>query len=103
MLEIKGLDELKSLQKRLEELKGTHQVPFNEVFSPDFMIEFTDFTSIDEMFEASGFKAETEEDFAAIPDDEFDVFVVRTTRFASWDEMRAEAGKRWTRNKLKSE
>ena len=100
MFEIKGLDELTRLQKRVEELEGTHQVPFDQAFPPDFMIEFTDFTSIDEMFEASGFKADTEKDFAAIPDDEWDAFVARTTRFASWEEMRAEAGQRWAQKKL---
>ena len=100
MFQIKGLDELKRLQNRLEELDGTHQVPFDELFSPDFMIEFTDFTSIDEMFEASGFKTDTEEDFALIPDVEMDAFVARTTRFASWEEMRTAGAQRWAQKKL---
>lgn len=103
MLEIKGLDELQKLQKRLEELDGSHQIPFDEMFEPAFMIEFTDFTSIDEMFEASGYKVENDEDFAAIPDAEWDQFVARTTRFASWEEMQQEAGNRWVQKKLQAE
>jgi hypothetical protein len=100
MFEITGLDELKKLQKRLEELDGSHQIPLNELFDSEFMIEYTDFTSIDAMLEASGFKVETDEDFAAIPDDEWDQFVARTARFASWEEMQQEASNRWVQKKL---
>jgi hypothetical protein len=103
MFEIKGLDQLQRIQKRLEELDGSHQIPFDEMFEPAFMIEFTDFTSIDEMLEASGYKVETSEDFAAIPDAEWDQFVARTTRFSSWEEMQQEAGNRWVQKKLNSE
>jgi hypothetical protein len=91
------------VQRRLEELDGTHQIPFDELFDPEFMIEFTDFTSIDEMLETSGFKTDTEEDFAAIPDAEWDQFVARTTRFANWHEMQQEAGNRWAQKKLEGE
>lgn len=103
MFEIKGLDQLEKLQERLEELDGSHQIPFNEMFELAFMIEFTDFTSIDEMLEASGYKVESDEDFAAIPDAEWDQFVATTTRFSSWEEMQHEAGNRWVQKKLHAE
>jgi hypothetical protein len=102
MLDIKldGLDDIHRLQRKIEELEGTHQIPFDELYPPNFMIAFTDFASIDEMFAASGFKTETEEDFAAIPDDAWDEFIARRTRFASWQAMQEEAGQEWAERRL---
>lgn len=103
MFKIHGFDQLEKLQRRIEDLDGTHNVPFDEAFSPDFMVEFTDFSSIDEMLQASGYKADTPEDFAAIPDDDWDAFVSRSTRFATWEDMRAAAGERWVQKRLLGE
>jgi hypothetical protein len=52
------------------------------------------------MFDASGFKIESPEDFAAIPDAEWDQFIRDNTTFASWEAMLGEAGGEWAARKL---
>ena len=64
------------------------------------MREYTNFGSIDEMFEASGFKCDTTEDFRAIPDDEWDAFIRQATRFDSWAEMKERGVNLWTKQQL---
>ena len=52
------------------------------------------------MYEASGFKIETEEDFAAVPDDEWDSFIRSISSFPDWQSMLDKAGKEWVTKKL---
>lgn len=85
---IKGVDEVKRKLKKLGEMK---QVSFAELFHPDFMAGSTDFATYEEMFDQSGFKVETAEDFAAIPDDEWEVFIQARTQFESWAQMQKAA------------
>jgi hypothetical protein len=91
---------LERLQQKLRDFKGTHSVPMNDIFPSDFMREHTNFGSIDDMFAASGFKVETAEDLKAIPDDEWDAFVLRTTRFESWADMKQAGATLWTKRQL---
>ena len=58
------------------------------------------FKSADEFFSASGFKAQSREDFAAIPDDEWDTFVDRNTSYGNWQDMLRAAGLVWTKGQL---
>ena len=58
------------------------------------------FGSADEMYQASGFKIETPEDFAAIPDEDWDAFIRSISSFADWKSMLNEAGKEWAAQKL---
>jgi hypothetical protein len=97
-----ALRKLRDLQRRAERLDG-QQVPLAELFSDEFMLRNTEFSSIDELFEASGYKVETEEDFACIPDDEWDVFISERTRFVSWDEMKDAAALEWAKRRLELE
>ena len=91
---------LRDLQRRAEDVDGEHSVPINELFYDEFMLRNTDFSSIDDMFAASGFKVETSDDFAAIPDDEWDAFVKARTRFESWEEMKKAAVQQWAAGRL---
>jgi hypothetical protein len=58
------------------------------------------FQSTDEMLAASGFKVDTAEDFAAIPDAEWDQFISQNTSFPSWEAMQGEAAQAWVARKL---
>lgn len=87
---IKGLDKL---QKNVKELSKHDHVSFAELFNPDFMKANTDFSTLEEMFAQSGFKVDTAEDFKAIPDAEWEVFITARTKFESWLEMQRVAGK----------
>lgn len=86
---------LRDLQRSAEQLDGEHSVPFTELFYDEFMLRNTDFPSIDAMFEASGFKLDSSEEFAAIPAEAWDAFVRNRTRFSSWDEMKNSAAREW--------
>ena len=72
-------------------MAGEHSIPLTQLCPPAFMAEHTDFASIEEMFEASGFTLETSEDLAAIPDAEWDAFIASRTRFADWETMQMKA------------
>lgn len=97
--EMSGFDEFERKLNRLSEnaqaIDGEHLVPLNDLFPPAFMGEYTDYQSLEELFEASGFTVETPEDFAAIPDAEWDAVIVRVTRFSDWQAMQEKGAAEW--------
>jgi hypothetical protein len=102
---IEGLDELQrnleELGDRASQIHGRQEVPLNELLTAGFLAKHSRFLSVDEMFKASGFKVETSEDFAKIPDDEWEHFVQQNTTFATWHDMLSAAGTEWAQKKLK--
>lgn len=102
--ETKGFDKLEKQLKRMEkgakELSGQHDVPFSELFTTPFMRKFTKFSSFDELLAAGGYKVESNEDFEAIPDADFDKLVSSTTKFKNWEEMLGEATEQYICKKL---
>jgi hypothetical protein len=103
-VKITGLDELmkslEDLRKRARALNGEHNVPLTELLDPTFVSKHTRFATAEEMFEASGFKIESEEDFAAIPDDKWDEFIRSVSSFSNWRAMLKQAAAEWTGKKL---
>lgn len=101
---ITGLDKLQkklnNLQRNAEALDGEHQVPFSELFNSSFMQRYTNFASIEALIDAGGFKVETPEDFKAIPDDDWEKHIAKTTNFSNWQEMMNEAASEWAKNQL---
>jgi hypothetical protein len=104
MLKVTGLDELQhrlnDMGRRAESFSGNHSVPVPELLTPDFLRRCSRFQSAEEMFEASGFKIESAEDFTAIPDAAWDEFVRANTSFVSWEAMLGEAGGEWAARRL---
>lgn len=94
---------LRDVQRKAEQLDGEHSVSFAELFQDEFMLRNTDFPSVHAMFEASGFRVDTTEDFAAIPEEEWDEFVRERTRFSSWDEMKGAAVQEWAKRRMELE
>lgn len=92
--------ELKQMQRAAKELEGTHEVPFSDLFTSEFMRKYTPYDSIDALLEAGGFHAETSEEFDAIPEDLFDKHIATTTRFRSWQEMLDTATEQYISRKL---
>lgn len=64
------------------------------------MRKYTSFSSLDELLDAGGFKVESEEDFEAIPDIEFDRHIEARTKFKNWDDMLSQAVTDYTSKKL---
>ena len=106
-LKITGLDDLQrhlqDLQRRAESIAGQHDVPMPELFRSEFMLLNTEFESIEDLFAASSYKIQGSEDLAAIPDDDWDVFIRSKTRFASWEEMLQAAGQEYFARRLNGE
>ncbi|MEN9355464.1 MAG: hypothetical protein RL318_2789 [Fibrobacterota bacterium] len=101
---ITGLD---SLQKRLkqmttsfEQARGSHEVSLGELFDPVFMSKYSRFTTIQELFDASGFTVSTQEDLSAIPDDEWDRHIRSSTSFLDWNAMQKAAGAEWLAKRM---
>jgi hypothetical protein len=92
-----GLDKL---IKNAKELDGTHQVQLSELMNSSFIAAHSQFSDLDSLITASGFKVESAADFAAIPDDEWDVFIAHNTDFADWAEMQESAAAAFVRAKL---
>jgi hypothetical protein len=103
-MKVKGLDDfskkLDDLARKADELDGEHNIPLNELLTPTFLSGHTRFSSVDEMIEASGFKVDSQEDFAAIPDAEWDEFIRSVSSFSNWQEMLSAATQEWAAKKL---
>ena len=99
-----GFDELEKqldkMQKNAEELEDMDTIPFTELFTVEFMREYTIYSTFDELLEAGGFEVNSEEDFNNIPDDKFDEHIASSTQFNKWEDMLSEAGTHYITNKL---
>ena len=100
-LTISGFKELeqmlKGMEKKAQNLQVTHQIPFNELFTPSFMIKNTKFSSIDEFIEAGNFKEESFEDIPAIV---LNNHIAANSCFKNWDEMIDKATSLYVAKKL---
>jgi hypothetical protein len=96
----KNLKPLEDLARNARELDGRHEVSIADLLTPEFLGRCTRFRSADELFESSGFKVQSTDDFAAIPDTEWDSFICKNTNFATWQDMLQAAVKEWTIKRL---
>lgn len=102
--ELKGMDDVKrslqDLSNRAQNLHGQHNIPLSELMPQAFISSCSRFTSLDELFGASGFEIDSAEDFEAIPDDEWDAFISENTSFNTWEQMQQSAVIAWTQKQL---
>ncbi len=84
----KNLDKLK---KNLEGISGMSEVKLVDLMNSEFITKCSKYSSLEELFAASGFKIESKEDFAKIPDDEWDAFICTCTTHENWLEMQKVA------------
>lgn len=68
-----------------------NQVKLSEIFTSEFMRLYTQFESIEDLLSSGGFVINSEEDYDAIPDEDIDAHIAKTTNFQSWKEMLTEA------------
>lgn len=97
-IEIEGLDALQEQLEQLADLEGG--VPLNEIFTPEFMMMYTNFDSFDEMLESSQWTVENQKDFEAIPESDFDEYVNEHTEFPSWEVMYQTGAEKYFERKL---
>lgn len=95
ILKIEGLDDLSNRLNQLSEnaqsISGTHEYSFKEIFSDKFMIENTNFSTIDEFLLSSPEKISNAEEFEKANEAILDVFVSEQTKFKTWEEMMSTA------------
>lgn len=101
---ITGLDGLQKKLKQMEDdarrLNGRHEVSLSDLFPPSFMARHTRHSTIQDLFDASGFKIETKEDLAAIPDAKWDAYIRSRTSFHDWGSMQRSAVTELVRKKM---
>lgn len=101
---IKGFDDLEKQLKRMEraakDLENTHSVSFDELFLNSFMRKYTNFSNFDQFLSSGNFIVNSQEDFEAIPDNEIDLHVSKTTKFSSWEDMLGKATEEYALKKL---
>lgn len=103
-MEIEGLDdlqnELEELADSARRLDGANEVSLTEMFPPPFVRHHSRFTNVEELFEASPWTVTTVEDFAAIPDNEWDEFIAEHTSFDDWATMKGVAAEEWVAREM---
>lgn len=91
---------LKNLQKKMSEMKSEQSVPLTELLTPKFIVSCSSFKNAQELFDKSGFKIDSPNDFAAIPEDAWDKYIAQKTTYKSWSEMLQAATIAWTKKKI---
>lgn len=58
-----------------------------KLFTRAFMLKYSDVDSIDALLDVGGLATNSQDEFFAIPDEEWDAVVNTRTRFGSWQEL----------------
>lgn len=94
-IKLEGFDEMKKklnqIQENAKELEGTSTVSFEDLFTPQFMSEYTEHSSMEDLFNSGGFEINSAEDFENLPEEDLDAHVAKTTKFSTWQEMLGKA------------
>ncbi len=88
-------DGLKKLKQKAKELHGERKLPLTELMSPEFMREYTDFSDLQAMLDASGIENAEE-----LKGEKFSQFVAEHTKFGDWGEMQRTAGAEYAKRQL---
>lgn len=91
---------MKQLEKNYAELAATTEVRLIDKMPPAFVSAHSSFADLDALFKGSGFKIDTLDDFAAIPDEDWEAFIKANTDFESWSEMQLVAHREYIKAKL---
>ena len=88
-------DNFEKIINKINKLQGNSEIRFKDLFNMKFMKKYTDFNSINHMFQESGFEIRSGEEFDNIPEKDLNNFVDETTDFSDWDEMIERAITNW--------
>lgn len=92
--EIKGLKEVQEKLKFLASLDGK-KITLGELLPPEFISAASSYSSVQELFDASGFTVSSQEDLEAIPVEKWDNFIAEHTSYPSWAELKNSAMAEW--------
>lgn len=95
ILKIQGLDDisnrLNQLSENAQSISGTHEYSFKEIFSEEFMVEHTNFSTIGEFLLSSPEKISNSEEFEKADESILDAYISEQTKFNTWEEMMSAA------------
>lgn len=95
ILKIQGLDDisnrLNQLSENAQSISGTHEYSFKEIFSEEFMVEHTNFSTIGEFLLSSPEKISNSEEFEKADESILDAYISEQTKFKTWEEMMSAA------------
>ncbi len=94
------MENLDALTEEARQLLETRNVQVDELFTTDFMQEYTEYPDLQSMFESSEFPVHSIEDFGTVPDDQWDAFIVSNSDFSDWAEMLQTAVEEWVERQL---
>ncbi len=94
------LSGLKILTENAKKMHETSEVKLTDIMAPEFIKNCSQFESLEHLFYSSGFRIESKEDFAAIPDNEWEEFIVNNTTFNSWEDMQKQAMTAYVKKQL---
>lgn len=101
---VTGFDELQKKLKKMsdgaKELEGKHQIPVPELLTESFITAHTKFKDAQELFDESGYKIDSPDDFKAIPNEDWDKYIVSASDFNSWKEMLKAATVLYAKQKM---
>lgn len=95
----------KVIENELEKKTGLrigeqNEIPFDALFTEEFMRLYTEFVSFEQLLEESPWEVESQDDFWEIPDDPFDEYIDEHTDFPTWEVMSQTAAQRFMQRKL---
>ncbi|MEY8381943.1 hypothetical protein AALG83_02075 [Christensenellaceae bacterium 44-20] len=103
-LRITGINEIQdsisATLQTLENFSTPAGIDMAEILTPEFLQTTSSLSSFDELLDKSGFKVETQEDFIAIPEEEFDQYIRSISSFNSWSDMLDCAFEEYIANQL---
>lgn len=104
-VEINERELQEAIEKELEKETGLkigeqNEIPFDELFTEDFMRLYTEFEAFEQLIEESPWDVESEDDFWDIPDEPFDEYISERTDFPAWKVMGQTALQRYMERKL---
>ncbi|WP_248910136.1 hypothetical protein [Halocatena marina] len=83
-----------------EALDEHDEIPLTELFSDEFLTEYTDFDTFDGMVAASPSPATSADELELVPGDEWNAFVAETTDFEDEREMLFAVRDYWVASQL---
>ncbi|MGG7177745.1 hypothetical protein ACQPU1_09140 [Clostridium paraputrificum] len=71
----------------LKTKSNLYELLVNTIFSPKFMIHFSNFTSLDDLLRSGNYTINSLKDFEEINQEDFNDYISKTTKFGSWNHM----------------
>ncbi|OME21598.1 MULTISPECIES: hypothetical protein [Paenibacillus] len=80
-----------NIQRKADKLSEGQHVTLDELFNSSFMRKYTDFQSIDELFDKGGYAVASLEDIEKIIGPRFNAYISEHTKFSNWNEFQTKA------------